>query len=79
MKYEYFELGIGSKSKESANDFWMCIRGVRTPSIQEAEQFVAADAAQYGGNVLGVYPIDRKEAEHFYDFSHEETWPVFGL
>ena len=78
MKYEYFELDIGRKPKESANNFWMCIRGVRTPSIQEAEQFLAADTAKYGGHVLDVYPIDRVTAEGCYDFSYEEQWPVFG-
>lgn len=78
MEYQYFEIDISDKPQESANDFWMCIRGVRMPSIQEAEQFLATDIAKHGGHVLGVYPIDRKEAEALYDFSREETWPVFG-
>lgn len=78
MKYQYFEINISSKPQESADDFWMCIRGVRMPSTQEAEQFLAGDIAKYGGHVLGVYAIDQKEAESSYDFSHEEMWPVFG-
>lgn len=78
MEYQYFEISIGSHPEESDDDFWICIRGVRTPSIREAEQFLAADTAKYGGHVLGVYPLSRKEAEAFYDFSHEEMWPVFG-
>ena len=78
MEYQYFEARIGDGPKESVNDIWMCIRGVRAPSIQEAEQFLAADTAKYGGQVLDVYPIDRVTAEGCYDFNYEEQWPVFG-
>ena len=62
MEYQYFEARIGDGPEESVNDIWMCIRGVRAPSIQEAEQFLAADTAKYGGHVLDVYPIDRVTA-----------------
>lgn len=79
MEYQYFEARIGDGPKESVNDIWMCIRGLRAPSIQEAEQFLAADTAKYGGHVLDVYPIDRVTAEGCYDFNYEEQWPVFGL
>ena len=79
MEYQYFEARIGDGPKESVNDIWMCIRGVRAPSIQEAEQFLAGDIAQTGGRVLGVYPIDRRDASGCYDFSYENQWPVFGL
>lgn len=78
MKYQYFEVCIGNGPQESTNDFWMCIRGVRVPSIQEAERFLAADIVKSGGHVLGVYPIARAEAEGCYDFSSEAQWPVFG-
>ena len=79
MEYQYFEARFGDGPEESVNDIWMCIRGVRAPSIQEAEQFLAADTAKYGGQVLDVYPIDRVTAESCYDFNYEEHWPVFGL
>lgn len=78
MEYQYFEICIGKGPQETDNDYWMCIRGVREPSIQEAEHFLAADVAIYDGHVLGVYPIDRKTAKGCYDFSNEEKWPVFG-
>lgn len=78
MDYQYFEICIGHRPKESGNDNWMCIRGVRTPTITEAAQFCAADVALYGGHVLGVYPIDAESAKSCYDFSEESTWPVFG-
>ncbi len=70
MEYQYFEVCIGNGPKKGVNDFWMCIRGVRAPSIQEAEQFLSADIAKLGGNVLDVCPIDRKTAESCYDFSY---------
>lgn len=79
MEYQYFEVCIGDGPKESVNDVWMCIRGMRAPSIQEAEQFLTADIAKIGGHVLDVCPIDRKTAESCYDFSYEEQWPVFRL
>lgn len=79
MKQQYFEVCIGDDIKMSASLYWMCIRGVRVPSIQEAEQFLANDIAKIGGHVLIVSPIDRKTAESCYDFSYEDQWPVFGL
>ena len=79
MEYQYFEARIGDGPKESVNDIWMCIRGVRAPSIQEAEQFLSADITKVGGHVLNVSPIDRRTAESCYDFSYEEQWPVFGI
>ncbi len=79
MEYQYFEVCIGDGPGEGANDIWMCVRGVRAPSIQEAEQFLAADIAQIGGHVLDVCPIDRKTAKGCYDFIYVDQWPVFGL
>ena len=79
MEYQYFEVCIGDGPKESVNDYWMCIRGVRAPSIQETEQFLADDIAKLGGHVLDVYPIDQTTAGGCYDFSYEDQWPVFGL
>lgn len=78
MNYQYFEICIGLGPEESGCDNWMCIRGVRTPTIEEAEQFCAADVSLYGGHVLGVYPIDSEDARDSYDFSREQDWPVFG-
>ena len=76
---KYFEICIGHGPKESGNDYWMCICGVREPTIQEAERFCAADVALYGGHVLGVYPIDLNTARAYYDFERADRWPVFGL
>lgn len=79
-KYENSnEICIGHGPKESGNDYWMCICGVKKPTVQEAERFYAADVALYGGHVLGVYPIDLNTARACYDFERADRWPVFGL
>ena len=78
MEHQYFEVCIGDGPREGVNDIWMCIRGVRKPSIQEAEQFLVGDIAKIGGHVLDVYPIDREAAKSYYDFNYVEQWPVFG-
>lgn len=78
VDYQYFEVRTGNSIEESVNDFWMCIRGVRAPSIQEAEQFLSADIGQSSNHVLEVCPIDQKTAKGSYDFSYEDRWPVFG-
>ena len=75
----YFEICIGNGPEESDEDEWMCIHGVREPTIQEAEQFCATEVTMYGGHVLGVYPIDEENARGSYDFEKEDCWPVFGL
>ena len=76
--YQYFEVRIGSTTEESDNDIWMCIRGVRAPSVDEAELFLSTDIARIGGHVFEVFPIERKTAESCYNFSNENQWPVFG-
>ena len=76
---KYFEICIGAGPKESKNDFWMCICGVRAPTVQEADQFCAAEVATHGGHVLGVYPIDLVTARACYNFDRAARWPVFGI
>lgn len=76
---QYFEVCIGSGPREHEDDFWMCVCGVREPSIPEAELFCSAEVSRNGGHVLSVSPIDEATARACYDFSHENRWPVFGL
>ena len=77
MEYQYFEICIGDGPKEGVNDIWMCIRGVRAPSIQEAEQFLSADITKVGGHVLNVSPIDRRTAERSSGRCSEFDAPVY--
>ena len=71
MKYPYYEVCIGPGPFLPGDDsnFWMCIHGVRQPTQEEAEQFLAEDVKTHGG---------AEEASAFYDLSAEEKWPVFG-
>ncbi len=77
-EYQYFEVCIGDGPGESETDTWVCIKGVKTPTIQDAERFLHTDVTRFGGHVLSVTPIDRGTAEDSYDFDEEALWPVFG-
>lgn len=81
MEYPYYEICIGPGPLVDGDDsnFWMCVHGVRKPSLEEAEQFFAEDVKNNGGKVLAVNQISAEEARAFYDLSREREWPVFGL
>ena len=80
MEQQYFEICIGDGPKESYNRTFGCvIRGIRAPSIQEAEHVSRRRHRQIWRPCLGVSPIDQRTAEGCYDFSYVEQWPVFGL
>ncbi len=78
----YFEIWLQENDEPGGiNDFDICIRGIREPSIEEAEEFVAADRmvnGQYMLHVKNVIELPREEAEDAYDFTNEAMWPVFG-
>ena len=80
MKYQYYEIciGPGPYLAEDDSNFWMCVRGVRKPTFEEAEHFFAEDVKNNGGNVLAVNHISEDEARGCYDLSNEDNWPVFG-
>ena len=80
MKYPYYEVCIepGPFLPEDDSSFWMCIHGVRQPTLEETEQFLTEDVKNNGGKVLAVNPISVKEAREFYDPSREDARPVFG-
>lgn len=70
MDIKYYELDFD-------NNYGMLIKGVRKPSIKEANDFVKHDL--HGSNVVGVFSIEETEARAFYDFTNENRWPIFGL
>ena len=80
MKYQYYEICIGPGPFLPGDDsnFWMCIHGVRQPTLEEAEQFLAEDVKNNGGKVLAVNRISAEDASALYDLSLEERCPVFG-
>lgn len=77
MNYYECEIAV-TTSGNSDEAYWICIRGVRKPSVEEASEFLRSDEEMYGGKVVGVYPIDLAVARDCYDFECEDNWPVFG-
>ena len=81
----YFEVRL-EEFPESPNigfyDFDMCIRGIREPSIEEAEAFTQKDREQFSGHVLHVTRVEEisyRDAVREFDLSLADSWPVFGL
>lgn len=62
-------------------DFDMCIRGIREPSIEEAEAFTKEEREQFSGHVLHVTRVEEisyRDAVREFDLPKDD-WPVFGL
>ena len=74
MEYQYFEVEFSIDHDENTAE-WICIRGERQPSVEEANVFCKADAERVKMPVTGVFPISRQEAEAFYDFTNEANGP----
>lgn len=68
---KYFEINF-------PNEWSICIKGLREPTITEANEFCLKDVEKFG-SIESVYLIERSEAIHFYDFDNENNWPVFGI
>lgn len=74
----YFEVEFGKK-QDAADVFSMCIVGVRKPTIEEAEKFLADDLNKMGyDHVTEVLEIDYEEAHKFFDMERENDFPIFG-
>lgn len=67
---KYFEV-------EFTNGYSICCKGVRVPSIEEADVFFAADAKENGMVVL-VLETDLDDAIKFFDTENIDSWPVFN-
>lgn len=75
---KYYEVEFG-KRKDETDVFSMCIVGIRKPTIEEAEKFLAEDLEIMGyDHVNEVIEIDFEEAHNFFDMERENNFPVFG-
>lgn len=80
----YFEIWLQEypdSTVSGAHDFNMCIRGIREPSIEEAEAFTQEERVQFSGHVLHVTRVEEiscRDAVREFDLSKDD-WPVFGL
>jgi hypothetical protein len=50
-----------------------------TPTVEKVSEWCRSDEVKFGHKVTSIHTVERKEAETFYDFSHESEWPVFPL
>lgn len=74
---KYYEVEFGKREDET-DVFSMCIIGVRKPTIEEAEKFLAKDLEMMGyDNVTEVLEIDYYEAHNFFDMERENQFPIF--
>lgn len=74
---KYFEICISPEGEDSLDSYWICIKGVREPSLEEAEAFLTTLEAKE--RVIDVVEIDEADALVDYNFDNETDWPVFGL
>ncbi len=75
---KYYEVEFGKRTDET-DVFSMCIVGIRKPTIEEAEKFLAEDLEMMGyDHVTEVLEIDYEEAHKFFDMERENDFPVFG-
>lgn len=83
MEIKYYEAFFNSPFNPIPDDVQpaMCIKGIRKPSLEEANFFLRSECAGYarGMNVTEIHEISQKDAAAFYDLSNEANWPVFGL
>ena len=60
-----------------ANEYGMCIKAERMPTIKEAEEFYKEESEANGG-IIAIYAArSRKYVAPFYDMSNENNWRVF--
>ena len=83
-KIRYFEVEFDNevRSRECGDDavgfYSICIRAMRKPSHEEAEEFCKSDIEAMGyKHVVAVREIDAYEAHQFFDEDEEEKYPVF--
>lgn len=61
------------------NEYGICIKGTRKPTIKEAEEFCKTDIEQSNAeHVIFINETTLEDACHFYAMENEEQFPVFG-
>lgn len=68
----YFELNF-------PDGYSMVIKGVREPTIQEAEAFIVEDMRRMRyDRITDIVEWSREDAVTAFDFDREDQWPIFG-
>lgn len=73
VEIRYFEVWF-----DGSPEWNICIRGIRPPTIEEANAFCKSDVDKYG-EIYRVEEISKEDAETFYDCNDMERWPIFGF
>ncbi|MGL4819729.1 MAG: hypothetical protein ACRC5C_07095, partial [Bacilli bacterium] len=79
IKYYEVEMTIAGEVGDDDN-YSICIKGVRKPSLEEAALFLQKDMKlmRYD-KIVSVDELTRDEAHSFYNMIEEKSFPVFGL
>ena len=79
-KYKYFEAYFHNVDEKAADELSICGRGVRVPTVEEANAFYKTDVKGYaeGCEITEVIECSFDDAYRFYDTSGIDNWPVFG-
>jgi hypothetical protein len=73
MKVNYYEIDFG-------HEWSMVIKGIRKPTIEEAEEFCKNDVEKTGWHVIAVGDAETyDEVAPFFDMSNDDKFPVFGI
>ena len=78
----YYECEMTDAKNEEWGSYSICVKGVRAPTPEEAEQFPARDMAALGvtcPKCTYVGQLTSDEAhDGSYDMSREDEFPIFG-
>jgi hypothetical protein len=73
----FFELELRSDIFNDTD--FICGKGVRIPSVEEANEFYPIDCKDSTERIVDVNPIPEEEAREKYLFRNEADMPIFGL
>ena len=76
-KIRYFAMEF-DKAKDG-DEFEICIRGIRCPTIEEANVFCRTDTLYCGAKVVSIVEISEEEAKSDFDFDNLKNKPIFGI
>ena len=73
----FFELGIRCDGFDNRDR--VCGKGIRIPTIEEANEFYVKDCDKQWMHIVSVEPIPEEEARELYSFCDEAGVPIFGI
>ena len=72
MKINFYEICL-------SDGYSICIKGIRKPTIEEAENFLT-EQEKHGRFIEEVRAdLDEEYARESFDCSNIDNWPVFGM